>query len=135
MTRQTLNWIFCCISFTLERSHCNIWKKRAARFFSWWVLCGKWNFFMSGGPLFEYKGEEREAGREGETQTNFSIENIRDLVTQGWINTQHIHNAAFLNFVYVCEIWPQEEDATSRSWGPCSIKIYYFCYLSKYVNF
>ena len=38
---------------------------------------------MSGGPLFEYKGEEREAGREGETQNNFSIENIRDPVTQG----------------------------------------------------
>ena len=65
---------------------------------------------MSGGPLFEYKGEERE----GETQTNFSIENIRDLVTQGWINTQHIHNAAFLNFVYVGETWPQDEDA--RGW-------------------
>ena len=31
----------------------------AARFFffSWWVLCGKWNFFMLGVPPFEYKGE------------------------------------------------------------------------------
>ena len=83
---------------------------------------------MSGGPLFEYKGEER--GREGETQTNFSIENIRDLVTQGWINTQHIHNAAFLNFVYVGETWPQDEDA--RGWKSIISATFI---LSKYVNF